>query len=271
MKTIVITGASSGIGKATAIYFAQKGWNVAATMRHPEREAELSKMENIKCFRLDVTDSLSIDEAYDEITKEYGTIDALFNNAGYCLFGPLELSTEEQIRKAYDTLLVGVTLVTRKFIPALRENGGGVILTTSSVGGIMTLPLTPTYHASKYAVEGLMEGLSYELYPFHIACKIVEPGGIQTDFWSRSYEVTKGVEGSSYDPQAVQYLAQMTRAHSPNRALPEDVAKVVYEAVTDGTYKWRYTAACDDFIAYRRSMSDEEWFEQMCKRYNGQQ
>lgn len=270
MKTIVITGASSGIGKATAKYFAQKGWNVAATMRHPEKEMELSSMENIKCFQLDVTDTVSIDNAYADICEEYGTVDALFNNAGYCLFGPLELSTEEQIRKTYETLLIGLTLVTRKFIPALRENGGGVIVSTSSVGGVMTLPLTPTYHAAKYAVEGLMEGLSYELYPFHIDCKLVEPGGIQTDFWSRSYEMTEGVNGSAYDPQAVKYLAQMTAAESPNRAMPEDVATVVYEAVTDGKHKWRYTVACEEFIAYRRSMTDEQWFEGMCKQYDGQ-
>lgn len=268
MKTIVITGASSGIGKATAKYFAQKGWNVAATMRHPEKETELPTLKNIKCFRLDVTDSASIDNAYDEIYKEYGTVDALFNNAGYCLFGPLELSTEEQIRKTYETLLVGLTLVTKKFIPSLRENGGGVIISTSSVGGLMTLPLTPTYHASKYAVEGLMEGLSYELNPFNIECKLVEPGGIQTDFWSRSYQMTDGVKGSAYDPQAVNYLKQMTVAESPNRAKPKDVAKVVYEAVTDGKHKWRYTVACDDFIAYRKFMTDEQWFDAMCKRYN---
>ena len=267
MRTIVITGASSGIGKATAKYFAEKGWNVAATMRHPEKETELSSMKNTKCFQLDVTNSASIDAAYAAICAEYGTIDVLFNNAGYCLFGPLELSTEEEIRKTYDTLLVGLTLVTRKFIPALRENGSGVIISTSSVGGVLTLPLTPTYHAAKYAVEGLMEGLSYELAPFHIDCKLVEPGGIQTDFWSRSYVMTKGVEGSAYDPQAVKYLAQMAAAESPNRAMPEDVAAVVYEAATDGKHQWRYTIACEDFIAYRRSMTDEQWFEGICKQY----
>lgn len=271
MKTIVITGASSGIGKATAKYFAEQGWNVAATMRHPERETELPTLENVTCFTLDVTDTASIDSAYAAIRKKYGTIDALFNNAGYCLFGPLELSTEEQIRKTYDTLLVGLTLVTRKFIPALRENGGGVIISTSSVGGVMTLPLTPTYHAAKYAVEGLMEGLSYELHPFHIDCKIVEPGGIQTDFWSRSFEMTDGVKGSPYDPQAVRYLEQMTTAENPNRAQPQDVAKVVFQAVTDGKHQWRYTVASDDFIAYRKSMTDEQWYETMCRQYDGQQ
>lgn len=134
----------------------------------------------------------------------------------------------------------------------------------------MTLPLTPTYHAAKYAVEGFMEALSYELHPFHIECKLIEPGGIQTDFWTRSYVVTKGVEGSPYDPEAVRYLSQMTVAESPNRAKPIDVAAVVYEATTDGKHKWRYTVACEDFIAYRKSLSDEEWFALMCKRYEGE-
>lgn len=275
MKTIVITGASSGIGKATAKFFAGKGWNVAATMRRPEQETELSAMKNIKCFRLDVTDSASIEAAYGAVREEYGTVDVLFNNAGYCLFGPLELSTEEQIRRTYDTLLVGLTLVTRRFIPLLRENGGGTIISTSSVGGVLTLPLTPTYHAAKYAVEGLMEGLSYELAPFHIDCKLVEPGGIQTDFWNRSYEMAAGIEGSPYDPQAVRYLAGMTAVpegdEGSKRAVPEDVAAVVYEAATDGIHKWRYTVACQEFIDWRRTMTDEQWFENNCKQYMGEE
>lgn len=270
MKTILITGASSGIGKATAKYFAEKGYNVIATMRHPEKEEELNHIGNIALCRLDVTDSISIDEAYEAIKEEYGTIDVLLNNAGYCLFGPLELSSEEQIRKTYDTLLVGLTLVTKKFIPLLRNNGGGTIISISSVGGVMTLPLTPTYHAAKYAVEGLMEGLSYELSPFHIDCKIIEPGGIETDFWNRSYDMAKGIEGSPYDPEAVRYLENMTRAESPSRAKPIEVAKVIYEAASDGKHKWRYTVACDDFVARRKAMSDEEWYSLMRQQYIGE-
>lgn len=266
MKTIVITGASSGIGKATAKYFAEKGWKVAATMRHPEKETELNKLEQVTCFRMDVTDSASIQTAYEEIKKCYGTIDVLLNNAGYCLFGPLELSTEEQIRKTYDMLLVGLTLVTKQFLPLLRENKGGTIISISSVGGVLTLPLTPTYHAAKYAVEGLMEGLSYELAPFHIRCKIIEPGGIQTDFWSRSYAMADGVEGSCYDPFAVRYLAHMTAAESQNRAKPEMVAETIYEAATDGKNTWRYPVASAEFIAWRKTMSDEVWYENTVKQ-----
>ncbi len=269
MKTIVITGASSGIGKATAKYFAYNGWNVAATMRHPERETELNNISGIQLFQLDVTDSKSIDEAYHKISTIYPSIDVLFNNAGYCLFGPLELSSEEQIRKTYDTLLVGLTLVTRKFIPALRKSQNGVIISTSSVGGVLTLPLTPTYHAAKYAVEGLMEGLSYELAPFHIACKLVEPGGVQTDFWNRSYAMAEGIKESAYDPEAVNYLEHMTVPQSASRAKPEEVAKVVYTAATDNSTHWRYPVACESFIANRRSMSDDEWYKQICDQYMG--
>ena len=272
MKTIVITGASSGIGKETAKFFAKEGWNVAATMRRPEKETELSAMEHVKCFRLDVTDSESIEEAYHEIRKEYGTIDVLFNNAGYCLFGPLELSSEEQIRRTYDTLLVGLTLVTRRFIPLLRENGSGVIINTSSVGGVLTLPMTPTYHAAKYAVEGLTEALSYELAPFHIDVKVIEPGGIKTDFWNRSFVMTEGVEGSPYEKEAGAALGGFLAPRDPendNRAEASEVAKVVFDAATDGTHHWRYTVASQEFIDWRRSMTDDEWYALQVKNYMG--
>lgn len=270
MKTIVITGASSGIGKATAKYFANQGWQVAVTMRNPAQETELTALKNVKLFQLDVTDSQSIAKAYEAIRMEYRTVDVLLNNAGYALFGPLELSTEDQIRRAYDTLLLGTTLVTRQFIPMLRENGGGSIISLSSVGGVLTLPLTPTYHAAKFAVEGLMEGLSYELYPFNIACKLIEPGGVQTDFWGRSLDMTKGVVDSPYGQNAANYLAQMTVPASENRVQSEMVAQVIYQAATDGKRKWRYTVAAADFIKYRRSMSDEEWIDTMMKNYMGE-
>ena len=272
MKTIVITGSSSGIGKAAAVYFAEHGWNVAATMRNPQKETELNQLDHVRLFALDVTDSASIDNAYEEIKKEYGTIDVLFNNAGYCLFGPLELSTEKQIRDTYEVLLIGLTLMTKKFTPLLRENGGGTIINTSSVGGILTLPMTPTYHAAKYAVEGLTEALSYELAPFNIDVKVIEPGGIKTDFWNRSFVMTEGVEDSPYKKEAGRALGGFLTPRDPendNRALPEDVAAVVYQAATDGSHHWRYMVACEDFVKWRRSMSDDEWYELQVKGYMG--
>ena len=273
MNTIVITGASSGIGKATAVYFAEHGWNVAATMRHPERETDLSGMENVKCFALDVSDSASIDKAFEEIKAVYGTVDVLYNNAGYCLFGPLELSTEKQIRDTMEVLLIGLMLVTKRFIPLIRENGGGTIINTSSVGGVLTLPMTPTYHAAKYAVEGLTEALSYELAPFNIDVKVIEPGGIKTDFWNRSFVMTDGVEGSPYEKEAGNALGGFLAPRDPaddNRAAPSDVAEVVFKAATDGTHHWRYTVASQEFIDWRKTMTDDEWYAIQTKNYMGE-
>ncbi|BAW86910.1 short chain dehydrogenase [Limosilactobacillus fermentum] len=101
-----------------------------------------------------------------------------------------------------------------------------------------------------------MEGLSNELYPFNIACKLIEPGGMQTDLWGRSLDMTKGVVGSPYGQNAANYLAQMIVLASENRVQPEMVAQVIYQAATDGKRKWRYPVAAADFIKYRRSMSD---------------
>lgn len=270
MSTIVITGASSGIGKATAKLFAAKGWQVAATMRHPEREIELTALPGVRCYQLDVTDPAGIEATRDAILADFGRVDVLLNNAGYALFGPLELSSEEEIRRAYDVLLLGPTLVTRAFIPHLRTNRSGVIITVSSVGGVLTLPLTPTYHAAKYGVEGLMEGLSYELRPFNVACKLIEPGGIQTDFWGRSMAVTPGVEDSDYAPTAGPYLANMTQPESANRASADDVATAIFEAATDGKWTWRYPVASAEFIAFRRTMSDAEWCDYVNGMYTGE-
>ena len=270
MKTIVITGASSGIGKATALYFANQGWNVAATMRNPSKEKELTAYPNIKLFALDVTNSDSIKQAYEAIKEEYTTIDVLFNNAGYCLFGPLELSTEKQIRDTLDVLVVGLMLTTKQFLPLLRENKGGTIINTSSVGGVLTLPMTPTYHAAKYAVEGLTEALSYELAPFHIDVKVIEPGGIKTDFWNRSFVMTEGVENSPYAKEAGKALGGFLAPRDPkddNRAEPIEVAKTVFEAATDGKHTWRYTVASKEFIEWRNSMSDDEWYELQVSNY----
>lgn len=270
MKTIVITGASSGIGKETAKYFASKGWNVVATMRNIQKAQELKDLDHVYIYSLDVTDQKSINNAYEQIKQQFGKIDVLLNNAGYCLFGPLELSSDEQIKQTYDTLFYGVTMVTKTFIPLLRANQEGTIITVSSVGGVLTLPLTPTYHAAKYGVEGLMEALTYELAPFNIRCKLIEPGGIQTDFWNRSYQMTSGIEESVYAKEVLPYLQIMTQNSNSDRCLPIEVSKVIYEAATDQSLKLRYTVASQEFIDWRKSMSDEQWLEMQIKMYKGE-
>jgi len=174
-KTILITGTSSGIGKATAIHFQQKGWNVIATMRTPEKETELNKLENVQLERLDVLDLESIDQAIKNGISSFGKIDAIVNNAGYGAYGPLESFPRENIIKQFNTNVIGLMDVTKAIIPHFRVNKDGVIINISSIGGQITFALGSLYHGTKFAVEGISESLHYEMKEIGVKVKIVEP------------------------------------------------------------------------------------------------
>lgn len=149
MKSIVITGSSSGIGKATAKYFANKGWKVAATMRTPEKETELNLINGISLYQLDVTDEDSITQATERILADFGTVDVVLNNAGYGLMGPFEAATREQVKQQFDTNVFGLMSVTRAFLPHFRSNKAGLFLNVSSIGGRITFPFISLYHSTK--------------------------------------------------------------------------------------------------------------------------
>jgi NADP-dependent 3-hydroxy acid dehydrogenase YdfG len=153
MKTIFITGASTGLGKTTAKLFQSRGWNVIATMRNPEAETELNQLENVVLLPLDVT---NLEQIQTTVKKalEYSDIDLVFNNAGYGLIGPLEALHDDQILKQLDTNLLGVIRVTKEFIPYFRERKSGMFITTTSIGGLIAFPLSSTYHATKWGFEG---------------------------------------------------------------------------------------------------------------------
>jgi NAD(P)-dependent dehydrogenase (short-subunit alcohol dehydrogenase family) len=139
-KTIFITGASTGLGKATAKLFSAKGWKVIATMRHPEKETELTLLDDILLLPLDVTNPAQIKETAQRAISS-GSIDVVFNNAGYGLGGPLEAITDEQIVREINTNLLGVIRLTQAFIPYFRENKGGLFISTTSIGGLVAFPL----------------------------------------------------------------------------------------------------------------------------------
>ena len=142
-QTILITGASSGIGRATAQYFHTQGWNVIATMRAPQRETALTTLERTLVTRLDVQDTATIDAAVAAGLARFGRIDALLNNAGYGAYGPLEATPLEKIRRQYDVNVLGLLAVTKALLPHLRSNGHGTLINISSIGGRMTFPLLP--------------------------------------------------------------------------------------------------------------------------------
>src|SRR5690606_28967962 len=152
-KVVLITGASSGIGKETARLFQTKNWRVAATMRDPSMHEDLQKIADIECFKLDVTDTDSIKAAVDGALARFGRIDAVVNNAGYWLFGIFEGASQEQIRRQFDTNIFGIMNVCREILPHFREQKRGTIVNISSVGGRAGLPAASAYSATKFAVE----------------------------------------------------------------------------------------------------------------------
>ncbi len=154
-RTVLITGASTGIGRCTAEYFQLMGWNVAATMRHPEKEAELNLLENVKCIRLDVLDEGTIRSAIADTLKTFGDIDVVVNNAGYGTIGPFEAAEEKQIHRQFDTNLFGLMRVTRVMLPHFRERKSGTIINISSAGGRMTWPLYSLYPCNEVGSRGI--------------------------------------------------------------------------------------------------------------------
>ncbi|PUZ28992.1 short-chain dehydrogenase/reductase [Chitinophaga parva] len=256
-KTIFITGASSGIGKATALLFQSKGWNVIATMRKPENETELTALPNVYVTALDVLDTNSINKAVQEGIRKFGKIDVLLNNAGYGAYGPLESFSREKIVRQFDTNVIGLLDVTRALLPHFRQNRSGIIINVSSIGGKITFPLGALYHGTKFAVEGISESLSYEVSQFGGQVKIVEPGAIATDFGGRSFDFSNDETLTEYQP-LVQKLMSSVPTMYQNASPGSVVAQVIYEAATDGSDQLRYTAGEDAkaIIANRKQLDD---------------
>lgn len=239
-KTILITGASSGIGKSTVDYFSRNGWNVAATMRTPEKSNDLAKLDHVKIYKLDVGDEASISAAIDSAIKDFGGIDVLLNNAGYGAVGVFEAATTEQIRKQFDTNVFGVMNVIRHILPHFRKRRAGTIMTVSSVGGQITFPLYSLYHGTKWAVEGFSESLHYELKSFGIKVKLIEPGAIKTDFYSRSQELFQ-MEGLTDYDHYLKVAFENTQRFGDTAPGPEVVAKKIFQAASDNSWRLRYS------------------------------
>lgn len=258
-QTILITGASSGIGKVTAKLFQDKGWNVVATMRSPDTETELTALDNVLVTRLDVTESASIKAAVAAGIETFGKIDVLLNNAGYGAYGPLEAFPMDRIKRQFDTNVIGLIETTKAVLPHMRANGTGTIVNISSIGGQMTFPLGALYHGTKFAVEGISEALHFELEAAGIKTKIVEPGLIATDFGGRSFDFVNDETMTEYQP-VVQALfgAWGSEQMAAQASQPIVVAEVIWQAVTDGTNTLRYRAGADaeDFLNNRKTLDD---------------
>ncbi len=261
-QTIFITGASSGIGQATALYFAAQGWNVVATMRSPEKQDVLQNTDQILVLKLDVEQKETFQEAIDTAIARFGRIDVLLNNAGYGQHGLFEATTSEQIQRQFSVNLFGTMEISRALLPYFRQQKSGHIITITSGVGRVTVPLVSIYAASKFALEGFCESLSFELASQNIKVKIIEPGNISTNFeqTTKSNFATDNALTDYSD-----YLAQMDAIfkaiYSGGSSTATHVAETIFQAATDGTDQLRYVIGDDlqPLIDIRNGGTDENY------------
>jgi NAD(P)-dependent dehydrogenase (short-subunit alcohol dehydrogenase family) len=265
-KAIFITGASAGLGKATAILFQSKGWKVIATMRNPEKETALTQLENITLLPLDVTNPEQIKSTVAKAISLH-SIDVVFNNAGYGLMGAMESFSDEQVLRQINTNLLGVLRVTQAFIPYFREKKSGLFISTTSMGGLFAFPLHSIYHVTKFALEGWTESMSFELGLHNIGIKTIAPGGIATDFIGRSLDRSLH---PAYEELENKLFAK-TDAMMEAAATPAQIANVVYEAATDGKDQVRYVAGEDarSLYARREEIGNEAFRKEIRKQILG--
>jgi len=250
MKTILITGATAGIGRHAALELVRRGHHVvAAGRREPalaalrEEARAIGGSGKLDVLRLDVTDEVAVRAAAEEVLARTGGrgVDVLVNNAGYGQMGPLEEVSDVELRRQYDTNVFGLMNVTRAVIPQMRGRGEGRIVNVSSVGGRATFPLMGAYNSTKYAVESLSDALRRELQPFGIAVSIVEPGPIRTDF-NETAMATIDMDRLGGSPYAsVVAEADRFRARfEEQQAGPEVTTRAIVHAATASCPRVRY-------------------------------
>lgn len=244
-KVVLVTGASTGIGRATARMLRDAGWRVWPTARKPQDLDDLRR-EGFDPIALDVGDSSSVECAAEECLRR-GPLGALVNNAGYGQPGAVEDLTREALRRQFEVNVFGLQELTNRFIPIFRKQGFGRIVNVSSVVGWLTLPFLGAYAASKHALESLSDALRIELRGSGVAVSIIEPGPIETPFRKNAFEVgqaTINVEKSFfrevYEAQARRSIATQFRSRHPFTAPPEDVARSIRHALESRRPRRRY-------------------------------
>lgn len=262
-STILITGCSSGFGKASAELFLARGWNVIATMRSPRPDL-FAANDRLLVTRLDVTDPRSIASAIALGIARFGAIDVFVNNAGIGMFGAHEAVSDEVIRAVFETNTFGVMAANRAIAPHLRERRTGTIINVTSSVGIAPMPLVAAYAASKYAIEGFSESLAYELGVFGVRVKIVQPGlAPSTGFNANSGGRVQAVP-AAYASFAGRFFQSM-QDYATAYTTEEDVAEAVYVAATDDSNRLRYPAGADSAMLadLRRSLPESEFLDRL--------
>ena len=263
-KVALVTGASSGIGKATATALVFAGYITYATARRVEA---LSALEELGCrvLQLDVTDDASMVAAVHAVETEHGAVSVLVNNAGYGEMGPLEELAMVDVRREFETNVFGLLRMCQLVLPGMRQQGYGRIVNIGSVGGLFTAPGAGAYHASKYAVESFSDALRYEVQPFGVDVVLIEPTGVRTPYVEKSIATIPQTRSDS--PYAVfnknldTVIQQMFSSSAFGILAPQDVARVVVKAVQAPHPRTRYKVGLVAHILplVRRLLPDRRW------------
>ena len=264
VSAVLVTGCSSGIGRATAERLAQSGWTVYASARRLE---SMTGLEEAGCrlLRLDVTDERSMQAAVDEIERAEGAVGVLVNNAGYSLSGAVESVTLEDARRQFETNVFGLVRLTQLVLPAMRRQGWGRIVNVSSMGGRLTFPGGGWYHATKHAVEALSDALRFEVQGFGIDVVVIEPGLIRTDFAETAVgSIPVGEEPYGRFNAAVGAATGGAYEGFYGRRLgggPDTVARTIDRALSANRPRTRYrvTPSAKLFLTLRRLLPDRGW------------
>ncbi|MCK5854521.1 MAG: SDR family oxidoreductase [Sulfurovaceae bacterium] len=265
-KVVLITGASSGMGRATALFLAEQGFKVYAGSRTPSKLLDIES-ENIHLLKLDITDSQNVQETIEKI----GAVDILVNNAGYGLVSTVEELDEKEMFKQFDVNVFGLLRVSKAVIPLMRKEQSGVIINISSFLGKIGLPLLTMYNASKYAVEGITDSLRYELRDFNIRVHSIMPGFFDTQF-ARSNLVTNLKTFDTHSPysQMVANLAPniVNQINGGNNV--KEVASMILEIIENEKFPARATVGdkASKFIPMRQELSDEDFERRVREYYN---
>jgi NAD(P)-dependent dehydrogenase (short-subunit alcohol dehydrogenase family) len=276
-KVALVTGSSSGIGFETSLMLARAGFNTYASMRNLEKSkniTEIAKKEKLplQVVQLDVNNDGSVKDAIVKILKADQRIDVLINNAGYGLFGSVEDTSIEEIKAQFETNFFGVVRVTQQVLPLMRRQNSGTIVNVSSVGGRIGLPALSAYHSTKFALEGLSESIAFELEPFGIRVVIIEPGVIRTNILNSSSSAKKALDPKSPYFSLSQNLNDNFKSmmESESSSSPEEVAKVILQAVTSENPRLRYSVGNDaaNLIHARENMPDKEFRKMIMKNFS---
>lgn len=267
MKKVLITGASSGIGKETARYFSQNGWHVIATMIDLDHGKEVTALPNVSTYLLDVTSTQSIEEAKRKILADHPTIDAIINNAGLGYRSFVELSEDDKIDHIVDVNWLGVVKVCRAFIPVFRSQNYGQFINISSIAGLVNLPLGSFYHSTKKAVESFSECMSYELLDFNISVSTVQFGNAPTAFQKHVVK-SEPTAIDSYNILMDKVTAILHKKTKKNTNLTPQITKTLFRIANHPKKNFtRYTIGFDaNAMQFLRSKLGYKFFNYIIRK-----